>query len=126
VRILRGGMRNWVSLGMPARSCVFSPECELGIRKGIDGYNLATEFPVEYSYAAAKDGVGLGWVKGTLLTGGKEVDWSRVEYPLPSFLVWSEQWEVLPDVHFVKEQDAVAQAKEVWKQIRIPTKKKVQ
>ena len=53
------------------------------------------------------------------------MDWSRVEYPLPSFLVWGEQWEVLPDMHFVKERDAVAQAKEVWKQIRIPAKKKV-
>ena len=34
-----------------------------GNPKGVDGYDLAKEFPLEYSYTAAKDVVGLGRVK---------------------------------------------------------------
>jgi hypothetical protein len=39
----------------------------------------------------------------TLVTDGKEVDWSKIEYPLPDFLVFGEKWEVLLDMHLVTE-----------------------
>jgi hypothetical protein len=39
----------------------------------------------------------------TLVTDGKEVDWSKIEYPLSDFLVFGEKWEVLLDMHLVTE-----------------------
>jgi hypothetical protein len=94
-----------------------------GNLKGINGYDLSTEFPLEYSHTPAKDDLSVGQVRGTLVTGEKEVDWSRIEYPLPKFLVWDEKWEVLPDMHFVEENDAVDSAKDVGRQIGIPEKR---
>jgi hypothetical protein len=90
-----------------------------GNPKGIDGYDLHREFPLVYSPTFGEDGVTVEKLRGTLVTGGKEVDWSRVEYPLPSFLVWGEQWEVLPDMHFVTEENAVKSAKHVARQVGI-------
>jgi hypothetical protein len=90
-----------------------------GNPKGVDGYDLTQEFPLEYTFMPIPDEFGVGQVRGTLVTGGKEVDWSRIEYLLPSFLVWGENWEVLPDMHFVTEERAVHNAKYVGRQIGI-------
>ena len=90
-----------------------------GNPKGIQSYNLLKEFPLEYVHTPAEDEFSVGQVRGTLVSGGKQVDWSRIEYPLPSFLVWGEQWEVLPDMHFVTEERAVQNAKHVGKQVGI-------
>jgi hypothetical protein len=93
-----------------------------GNPKGVHGYDLPKEFPVEYSHTPSQDGFTPGQMRGTLVMGGKEVDWSRIEYPLPKFLVWGENWEVLQDMHFVKEENAIDSAKDVGRQIGIPEK----
>jgi hypothetical protein len=54
------------------------------------------------------------------VTGGEDVDWSKIEYPLPSFLVWGTEWEDLPDMHFVSEENVRSVAGNVLKQIEFP------
>lgn len=76
-----------------------------GNPKGVGGYHLRAEFPLEHVWIPARDSTEMGQCRGCLVTGGKQVEWSKVEYPLPSFLVWGAGWEVLPDMHFVGEKD---------------------
>jgi hypothetical protein len=95
-----------------------------GNPKGINGYDLPTEFPLKYSHTPSQDTCTPRQVRGTLVTGGEEVDWNRIEYLLPNFLVWGENWKVLPNMHFVEERDAADGAKDVGKQIDIPEKRK--
>jgi hypothetical protein len=38
----------------------------------------------------------LAWV----LTFGEQVDESKLDYVLPSFLVWGDKWQDLPDEHY--------------------------
>ena len=77
-----------------------------GNPKGVRGYDLRVAFPIEHVWIPARDPTEMDQCRGCLVTGGEEVKWSKVEYPLPSFLVWSVGWEVLPDMHFTSEQDA--------------------
>ena len=46
-----------------------------------------------------------------------EGDSSRVEYPLPEFLVWGHRWETLPDMHFVGAEGAQGAAEDVARQL---------
>jgi hypothetical protein len=90
-----------------------------GNPKGVNGYDLTKEFSFKHTHMPVPDEFGVGQVRGTLVTGGKEVQWSKIEYPLPSFLVWGEQWEVLPDMHFDTEEHVVHNAKHVGRQVGI-------
>jgi hypothetical protein len=95
-----------------------------GNPKGVHGYGLSKEFPVEYSHTPGQDESTPGHVRASLVTGDREVNWSRIEYPLPKFLVWGEKWEVLPDMHFVDETDVVGIATNVGRQIGISEKRR--
>ena len=50
------------------------------------------------------------------MTDGKTVDWQRVRWTLPNFLVWGEDWEDLPDRCFVKADEVEDGAREVERQ----------
>jgi hypothetical protein len=88
-----------------------------GNPSGVGGYDLHALFPIVHVYFPGKGGFSPGQVRGCLITGGREVEWSKIEFPLPSFLVWGEKWEILPDIHFVTAERAVEAAKHVAAQI---------
>ncbi|KAF2243124.1 hypothetical protein BU26DRAFT_437576 [Trematosphaeria pertusa] len=56
-------------------------------------------------------------VMNYLVTGGTEIDWRRVEFRLPGYLVWGERGEDLPDGFFVTEEEAAEAAGEVAAQM---------
>lgn len=86
-----------------------------GNPQGLDGYDLHGQFPMVHHFAHADRA---GGVMATLLTHGEDVDRSRIKYPLPSFLVWGEKWEHLPDMHFfVDKVDAAVEGREVLSQL---------
>jgi hypothetical protein len=95
--------------------------------KGKDQYDLSSQFgecflvdewPKHMQGGAFDHAKSTQRAFRTLVTGGKEVEWSKIEYSLPSFLVFGEKWEVLPDMHFVTEAMADRDGMEVLKQIR--------
>ncbi|KAL1800015.1 hypothetical protein ACET3X_000357 [Alternaria dauci] len=88
-----------------------------GNSKGLDGYELHEQFPMHHTWSPSEDGLAPVRVRGCLSTGGEELDWSKIEYPLPSFLVWGTKWEVLPDMHFVSEENVRMAGENVVKQI---------
>jgi hypothetical protein len=88
----------------------------MGNPKGVEGYDLFGRGRVVY--CEENDG-GMGRTMATLVTGRERVDWGRVRYPLPTFLVWGEKWDVLPDEHFfVGEADVAVDGAEVSGQLR--------
>jgi hypothetical protein len=88
-----------------------------GNPRGVEGYDLHALFPMVHVYLPGKDAWSPGRVCGSLVTGGRKVEWSKIEYPLPSFLVWGEKWEILPDMHFVTAEHAVEAAKHMTVQV---------
>jgi hypothetical protein len=125
--------------GPPVTSSMFSPGNErLGIfrdateflrklnlvragnPRGVDGYDLHSQFRIQHTWSPGQDELTPVRVRGYLVTGGEDVEWSKIEYPLPSFLVWGTKWEVLPDMHFVCEGDVRSEAENVMKQVELP------
>jgi hypothetical protein len=45
------------------------------------------------------------------------VDWSKVEYGLPAYLIWDEHGGVFPDEFFVTPEEAWQAAQEAWVQM---------
>jgi hypothetical protein len=88
-----------------------------GNPKGMDGCELHTRFPMQHTWSPGQDELAPVRVRGCLVTGGEHVEWTKIEYPLPSFLVWGNKWEVLPDMHFVSEHGVRTTAENVSKQI---------
>jgi hypothetical protein len=82
--------------------------------RGKDGYNLHEHFTTTY----AQNGDGGGEVCW-LITGGEEVDASGIEYGLPSFLVWDDEWQDLPDEHYFVGMESVVEqgGREIVEQI---------
>jgi hypothetical protein len=66
----------------------------------VDGVDLGAVYPSAWSYVPGNRRGEPGRVFRTLVTQGREVEWAKIVYPLPSFLVWGEKWETLPDEHF--------------------------
>jgi hypothetical protein len=91
-----------------------------GNPRGTDGYGLHTRFLMHYTWSPGQDELAPVRVRRCLVTGQEDVEWSKIEYPLPSFLVWGTKWEVLPDMHFVCEGDVRGGAESVVKQIEFP------
>jgi len=125
--------------GPPITPSMFSPENErLGIFRdavgflrtlnlvragnptGTGGYNLHALFPIHHTWSPGEGELAPVRVRGCLVTGGEEVEWIKIEYPLPSFLVWGAKWEVLPDMHFVSQDGVRAAAQDLLKQIEFP------
>jgi hypothetical protein len=82
--------------------------------RGKDGYNIHEHFTT--TYTRNSDGGGeVCW----LLTHGEEVDLSRIEYRLPSFLVWGGKWQDLPDEHYFVGMESVVEqgGREVLEQV---------
>ncbi|PSN68774.1 hypothetical protein BS50DRAFT_599262 [Corynespora cassiicola Philippines] len=78
-----------------------------GNPKGKGGYDL-TRFPTVWGTDERGEPTHLYY-----LARREEVDWSRVEYRLPSYIVWGDglgkfAWEDLPDRFFVGEGEAGA------------------
>ncbi|KAG9192585.1 hypothetical protein G6011_11319 [Alternaria panax] len=91
-----------------------------GNPRGIDGYDIHAQFPIQHTWSQGEDELAPVRVRGCLVTGGEDVDWGKIEYPLPSFLVWSTKWGVLPDMHFIREGNVRSVAEDVVKQIEFP------
>ncbi|KAI4662456.1 uncharacterized protein J4E79_004746 [Alternaria viburni] len=137
-------LRNYITAifcqrGPPITPSMFSPENEqLGIFRdavgflrtlnlvragnptGTGGYNLHALFPIHHTWSPGEGELAPVRVRGCLVTGGEEVEWIKIEYPLPSFLVWGAKWEVLPDMHFVSQDGVRAAAQDLLKQIEFP------
>jgi hypothetical protein len=54
-------------------------------------------------YTYTIEGGELAW----LITLGEEVNTSRIEFPLPNFLVWGEKWQDLPEEHYFVGPESV-------------------
>jgi hypothetical protein len=91
-----------------------------GNPRGLDGYDLYEQFPMQHTWSPSENELAPVRVRGCLVTGGEDIDWSKIEYPLPSFLVWGTEWEDLPDMHFVSEENVRSVAGNVLKQIEFP------
>jgi hypothetical protein len=91
-----------------------------GNPRGLDGYDLYEQFPMQHTWSPSENELAPVRVRGCLVTGGEDVDCSKIEYPLPSFLVWGTEWEDLPDMHFVSEENVRSVAGNVLKQIESP------
>ncbi|KAI4697315.1 uncharacterized protein J4E84_000442 [Alternaria hordeiaustralica] len=119
-------LRNYITAifcqrGPPITPSMFSPENEqLGNPTGTGGYNLHALFPIHHTWSPGEGELAPVRVRGCLVTGGEEVEWIKIEYPLPSFLVWGAKWEVLPDMHFVSQDGVRAAAQDLLKQIEFP------
>jgi len=86
-----------------------------GNPQGVEGYDFCVEADVVHVWDARDP----SRVVATVVVGAEGVDCSRIRYPLPSFLVWGDKWEDLPDRHFfVHENEAFKGGKEVFKQLR--------
>jgi hypothetical protein len=117
-------------LGISRDASVFTRvlnEVRSGNPQGMDGYNLPSQFAehhmADWNIKYKPDGKidrekSTKMVFRTLVTGGEEVDWSKVEYTLPSFLVFEDKWEDVPDMHFITQEMAVRDGQEVLRQIR--------
>jgi hypothetical protein len=82
--------------------------------RGKDGYNIHEHFTTTYTRNGDAGGE-VCW----LLTHGEEVDPSRIEYGLPSFLVWGDEWQDLPDEHYFVGMGSVMEqgGREVLEQV---------
>ena len=90
-----------------------------GNPKGIDDYELPTRFAMAHTYQPSELPNQPSQFFGTLVTGGEEVDQSKIEYPLPSFLIWGEKWQDLPDEHyFVTAEDKFREGGETLRQLK--------
>jgi hypothetical protein len=78
-----------------------------GNLRGKNGYDLKDCFPVTYRIHPADGSQTPEQVLRTLVSGVEEFEWSRIECPLPSSLVWGENWEDLLDRHFFVDTKAV-------------------
>jgi hypothetical protein len=81
-----------------------------GNPNGKEGYVLSERYRWDHTFASAQ-------VFGSLHAGGEKVDRSRIEYPLPTYLVWGEKWEALPDAFFVDEKEAMVEGRDAQRQI---------
>jgi len=90
-----------------------------GNPKGIDGYELPPQVTTAHTFQPSKVPGQPGQFFWTLVTGEEEIDKSKIEYPLPSFLVWGEKWQDLPDEHFfVKVEDEYQEGGDVLCQLK--------
>jgi hypothetical protein len=88
-----------------------------GNPRGMNKYDLHSQFPIQHTWSPGQDELAPVRVRGCLVMGEKDIEWSNIEYPLPSFLVWGTKWEVLPDMHFVSEGDVPSEVEDVLKQV---------
>jgi hypothetical protein len=96
-----------------------------GNPKGRHGYDILGLFPVYHTWSPGQDALAPVRVRACLVTGGEDVEWAKIEYPLPSFLIWGAKWEVLPDMHFVGEEGVRTAAENVVGQIEFPNRTRV-
>ncbi|KAF2824183.1 hypothetical protein CC86DRAFT_51466 [Ophiobolus disseminans] len=80
-----------------------------GNPKGIGGYDLPARFATARTFKPSAVPGSPGQFFATLVTGSEKIDLSKVVYPLPSFLVWGDQWQDLPDEHFFVKPDDESQ-----------------
>jgi hypothetical protein len=78
--------------------------------KGKDGYNLKRHAHFTFRFQLDDEEEKEGRVMETLIFGNSKVDWSKIEYPLPSFLIWDEEWEDMPDRYFFVDAETVFEA----------------
>jgi len=89
-----------------------------GNPKGIDGYELPPEVTMAHTFQPSTVLGQSGQFFRTLVTGAEQVDASKIEYPLPRFLVWGEKWQDLPDEHFfVTAEDEFQEGEDVLWQL---------
>ncbi|EAT78963.1 hypothetical protein HBH56_072310 [Parastagonospora nodorum] len=86
-----------------------------GNPRGVDGYGFHASEDVLYMWDVNDP----SRVVATVVVDLEEVDYSRIRYPLPSFLVWGDRWEDLPDkFFFIHKNEGLKEGKEVLKQLR--------
>jgi hypothetical protein len=78
--------------------------------RGKDGYDVKQHLPIVYTSQPGDGAEKQGNMMRTLVHGNNKVDWSKIEYPLPNFLVWGEEWEDAPDRHFFVDAESTLEA----------------